>query len=236
MVGVTATRLLAQAPKIPPLDVSESIQKSIGVTTVISSGQHLTPYLQKNARGIQKSVLVTHYLGEEKVDPLSMLSRDTQLLSQIKNALSVDVFDYLNQTASRADALESYLNLLQKLSKKAKERGEDLDHKINFITGNLAAQETQITFSEQQFFEQLKILNAPNAEKELGKFIGLESNSSELRARLGAYRTLRGYYTFFEPRLENLIRAIQLNRDALIAGVKVVEIQNMTLPLIIRQN
>ena len=67
------------------------------------------------------------------------------------------------------------------------------------------------------------------------KFIGLQTENTEVKAKLGAYKGLRGYYLFFQPRLENMINAIQVNRDPLIAGVKVVEIQNMTLPLIIRQ-
>ena len=58
----------------------------------------------------------------------------------------------------------------------------------------------------------------------------------EVRAKIGAYQSLQDYYKFFRPTLENLITAIKANRDPLIAGVKVVEIQNMTLPLIIKQN
>ncbi|MBU0727070.1 hypothetical protein KKA95_00110, partial [Patescibacteria group bacterium] len=85
------------------------------------------------------------------------------------------------------------------------------------------------------FFNNLEIFNGPNAEENLAEFIGLEESQAEVRAKLGAYQGLLDYYSFFRPKIANLIVEIKANRDPLIAGVKVVEIQNMTLPLIIQQ-
>ena len=103
------------------------------------------------------------------------------------------------------------------------------------MAANSQSRELEISTSEDIFFQSLGIFDGPDAEIELGKFIGLQESQAEIRAKLGAYKSLRGYYAFFKPRLENLIIAIQANRGPLIAGVKVVEIQNMTLPLIIRE-
>jgi hypothetical protein len=228
------------APTGAPTDVlpqakEEILKDIVWVTNYLSKGQHLTRLEQEKAKSLLKSIVATYYLGEKTVDINSTLAIDTKLLSQIQNALSVDIFQYLNQAVNRADALNEYLSLLNTLKGKADQRITDLGYKISFLSTNVKSQESEIGTSEKTFFDNLKMFNGPNAEGELAKFIGLRQNQAEVRAKSGAYDSLRKYYQFFRPRLDNLIRAITANRDPLIAGVKVVEIQNMTLPLIIQQ-
>ncbi len=249
-IGLNTTQLVGDQPIIkgpPGMDVKteseetgvhvlNALGNSIWVTNTLSTGQHLTKMDQATAKSFQKSILTTYYLGEKTIDINSTLQTDTQVLTQINNALSVDLFQFLNQSASRADTLSNYINLLTVLLEKCNERIVDLQYKIDFLRGNSISKETQITLSEDAFFSNLDMFHGDNAEDELGKFIGLQQSQSEIKAKIGAYESLQGYYKFFQPKLQNLITAIKANRDPLIAGVKVVEIQNMTLPLIIRQN
>ena len=217
-----------------PAAFADILKDTIWLTNYLSTGQFMTKLDQMNAKALQKSVISTYYLGEKTVDIYSTLNSDTKLLSQIKNTLSVDLFQYLNQAVNRSDQLDEYLNLLNVELTKTNERIEDLQYKINFLTSNSKTINTASTASEKTFFDNLSIFNGPDAERELAEFIGIQNNSNEVRAKLGAYNSLQGYYKFFKPKLENLIKTIQLNRAALIAGVKVVEIQNMALPLIIQ--
>lgn len=212
----------------------ETLKNTVWLTNYLSKGQHLTKLEQERAKALQKSIISTYYLGETTIDIDSTLQIDSKILSQISNTLSVDLFQYLNQAVSRADALNEYLNLLNVLLDKTNQRIMDLQYKIDFLVANFRAKEEEIKISEEIFFENLKIFSGPDAEEELGHFIGLQEAQVEIRAKLGAYESLKGYYEFFKPRLENLITAIKANRDPLIAGVKVVEIQSMTLPLIIK--
>lgn len=215
--------------------LGENLGNSVWTTNYLSTGQHLTKVMQKRAKGLQKSVLSTYYLGEKTIDINSTLQSDSKILSQIKNTLSVDLFQYLNQAIQRSDALDEYINLLKVLLSKTEERMADLQYKIDFLSANSQGREQEIRISESAFFENLQMFDGPNAEEGLAKFIGLRESQAEIRAKLGAYKSLQDYYGFFKPRLENMLATIQANRSALIAGVKVVEIQNMTLPLIIRQ-
>ena len=248
-VGLNTTQIVGDQPVIkgPPgmevktdnektgVFVLNALENSIWVTNTLSTGQHLTKMDQSKAKSFQKSLLTTYYLGEKTIDINSTLQTDTQILTQINNALSVDLFQFLNQSASRADTLSNYINLLTVLLEKCNERINDIQYKIDFLRANSASKETQITLTEDAFFNNLNMFYGENAEDELGKFIGLQQSQSEIKAKIGAYESLQGYYKFFKPKLENLITAIKANRDPLIAGVKVVEIQNMTLPLIIKQ-
>ncbi|MBU0578079.1 hypothetical protein KJ742_04770 [Patescibacteria group bacterium] len=235
LLGMQAVHLVGLKEEEKVEIQENALENSIWLTNMLSTGQHLTKMEQGRAMALQKSMLATFYLGEKTIDIDSTIQTDSQLLSQINNALAVDLFQYLNQSNNRADTLDNYINLLNIILEKTNERINDLESKINFLTANYGAQEQQIAYSEEVFFENLDMFNGPNAEDELSNFIGLQEAQVEVKAKIGAYQKLQDYYVFFQPKLENLITAIRANRDALIAGVKVVEIQNMTLPLIIRQ-
>lgn len=231
--GLEASRAVGEAKATEAEGRQDAFLGSIMLSTELSKGYHLTPVRQ--AKSLQKSVLATYYLGEKTVTLDSTLKMDARLLSQINNALSVDIFAYLNQSTNRADSLDNYLNLLETLNQKAMERSLDLASVVNFLQTNFQSQEQVINLTEDAFYNNLEIFDGENAEDELGRFIGLQQDQSEVRAKMGAYNSLKKYYDFFLPKLDNLLRAIKANRDPLIAGVKVVEIQNMTLPLIIRE-
>ncbi len=233
--AVNANQALGQGIAPKPQAKEAILKDVVWLTNYLGSGQHLTRLEQDKAKSLLKSIVATYYLGEKTVDINSTLAMDTQLLSQIKNALSVDLFEYLNQAVNRSDSLDEYVNLLKALVEKCKQRITDLTYKVDFLNSNFKSQETEIKTSETTFFDNLKIFNGSNAEDELGKFIGLQQTQTETRAKAGAYDSLKKYYEFFLPKLNNLIKAIAANRDPLIAGVKVVEVQNMTLPLIIQQ-
>ena len=237
LTGVTVTHFIGQevVKKEENETLGKNIKKTVEASQEISTGQFMTALSQKQARVLQKSLIATYYIGEKSIDVNSTLQNDAKILSQINNALSVDIFAYLNQSANRADSLEGYLNLLTVLVDKTNQRIGDLNGKINFLTANFNAQEAQIKLNEGAFFDHLQMFNGPDAEKSLGEFIGLQENNVEVKAKIGAYNRLKEYYVFFQPRLSLMIEAIKANRDPLIAGVKVVEIQNMQLPLIIRK-
>ncbi len=229
MIALETSRIVGHSKE----ERTNEFLSSIYLSTHLSKGFHLTP--QKTAKNLQKSLLTSFYLGEKAIDLNSTLQKDADLLSRINNALSVDIFVYLNQSVDRADSLDSFLNLLRILETAAQERSADLSSQINFLNANFQAQEQSIEGAEEDFFESLQMFAGEDAEQQLSDFIGLQKDQTEVRAKRGVYQSLQEYYEFFLPKLDNLIRAIGANRDPLIAGVKVVEIQNMTLPLIIRE-
>ena len=231
--GIETSQVIGNTQKEAIENRQNTFLASVLLSVELSKGYHLTPL--RTTRSLQKSVLSTYYLGEKTINIDSILQTDARLLGQISNTLSVDVFAYLNQADNRSDALDNFIHLLETLQLKARSRSADLTSVINFLKTNFTSQEVSIKLTESAFFDHLKIFDGQNAEEELGRFIGLQKDQSEVRAKIGAYEGLKGYYEFFLPKLENLTRAIKANRDPLIAGVKVVEIQNMTLPLIIRE-
>ena len=236
LLGLHTSQLISREKENQIIKFEEnSLKNSIWLTNKLSTGQHLTKLDQNRAKVLQKSILATFYFGEKTIDINSTLQNDSQILSQINNAISVDLFQFLNQSSNRADTLDGYIDLLEILLNKTDKRIIDLQSKINFLKTNFSLKEQRIKLSEDVFFENLKMFDGSEAEKDLAQFIGLQESQVEVRAKIGTYETLQGYYKFFQPKLNNLIKAIKVNRGPLIAGVKVIEIQNMSLPLIIKQ-
>jgi len=213
----------------------DMFKNAVWLTNELSTGQHLTRLAQSQTKVLQKSLLATYYLSEKSPTINSEVINDTKLLRQINNALAVDIFQYLNQSNDRAGSLDNYINLLDIMARKCQSRIGELNSKVNFLKANFSAKEVAVQSNEEEFFNNLHMFNGENAENSLEKFIGLQESQVEIKAKIGAYETLKGYYEFFQPKLDNLVMAIKANRNPLIAGVKVVEIQNMTLPIIIKQ-
>ncbi|MBU0727211.1 hypothetical protein KKA95_00850, partial [Patescibacteria group bacterium] len=135
LLGLEVTGMFGEAEEEKEAEEIKKValENSIWVTNTLSTGQHLTKMEQNRAKSLQKSMLATFYLGEKTIDINSTLQTDSQILSQINNALSVDLFQYLNQSDNRADTLSNYINLLEILLEKTDQRISDLTSKVNFL-------------------------------------------------------------------------------------------------------
>jgi hypothetical protein len=230
--GIDAALAMGRTPE-STLIQQALLETSLWFSNTLGKGQYMTKLLQSNARSLQKSILASYLFGEKTVEITSALDMDTKILQRMQNALSLDLFQYLNQSVVRADALDDYLKLLTLLQETAENRIRELQSKIGFLQGSYASVDARTQTKEEAFFENLKNLQGAEAEKALREFVGVQNNQVETRAKIGAYQKVQEYYKFFLPRLERLAYEIRLNREPLIAGVKVVEIQRMQLPLIV---
>ena len=235
-LGLTMSQAINKGGEKTQQKKSEAYLSSVIFSQQLGHGDHLTHGQTSAGSLLQKAILTSYYLGEKTEFIHSALQNDAQLLSQINNTLKVDLFAYLNQSSSRSDSLDAYLNLLENLQDRATKRSGELQSQINFLNSNLKAQENTLKSTEEEFFSNLEMFNGNDADQKLTEFIGLQQNQSEARAKAGAYQKLKDYYDFFLPKLDVMIRAIQANRGPLVAGVRVVEIQDMQLELIVPEN
>ncbi len=234
-LGIDATLALNEGQKSIESKRESAFMSSVQLTNDLLNGQHLSDGQNESSGILQKSLLATHYLGETTVMIDSALQNDSAMLSKINNALAVEIFPYLNQADDRADSLDNYVTLLKNLKSTAETRSLELQSTIGFLEGNYEAQERSITILEEQFFVNLESFEGGTADENLQEFIAIGQQQTEVRAKIGAYQVIKDYYDLFIPYLDNMIASIEANRDPLIAGVKVVEIENMVLPLIIRE-
>jgi hypothetical protein len=174
-------------------------------------------------------------LGEELVSDDS-LATSINLFSELFQALQVDVQDLVNQSSDRRDTLEDYTNQLKYLSSRGQTELEDL----RTYTDNLARQfeevEAEKNLFEERFFEDLANLDSYGATANLNEFIVHGEQIVSIRAQYLARLKMIEYYELVLDAMERRITDIELNEEAIVKGIQVVEIQGSDIDLIIQED
>jgi hypothetical protein len=174
-------------------------------------------------------------LGEELVSQDS-LALSITAFAELFDALQVDVNHLLDQSRDREDTLEDYLNELKYLSHNGEEELDDL----RTITNNLSRQFTEIEeekdLFEIRFFDNLSKLDAYGTTSALNEFVIRGEEVVNIRAQYLARLKLIEYYELVLTSLDRRITDIELNEEALVKGIQVVEIEGSDINLIIQED
>lgn len=181
------------------------------------------------------STEVGENLGDNE-DETDLLTRSINDFTLLFESLQVDVNELLNQSSNRYEAIEDYLNELDYLQYLGRQNLAALEESSETSVQTFNSIEAAKNEHEEQFFSELQDLDAPAALSALNAFVAKGEVLVRLRAEHSALQQLIGYY---EQALEALAirqKDVELNREALIKGVQVVEVQGSTLNLILDED
>ncbi len=164
------------------------------------------------------------------------LSDSINDFAKIFESLQVDVNEMLNQTSDRSGALADYENELNFLIYLAEQNLETLREDSDSLVQKFNAVEESKAEQEARFFEKLADLDANAAIGALDLFIDHGEDIVRLRAEYNARQKLISFYEQGLETLEFRLNDIQLNEEALIKGVQVVDLEGSTLDLVIEEN
>jgi hypothetical protein len=200
-------------------------------------GVFLTEYASNRAKndsvqGAIDGVTIQSTLVQSKEEDRT---EDGGLLQAFSSALQVDVPDLLNRSSSREQALDTYSQALTNVAMRANERTKELSlalkdlqsiAKIKKNEENAAKKLVQAALKNKQF-DTLHDLQNAASEAEV---LALEATSkakqvSDIVAILNEFLKIYG----------QKILAIQANREALIAGIQVVNIPGIDELKLIRK-
>jgi hypothetical protein len=227
---------------IPPIKTSivtganrgKSIERfDEGVQTAIISGE-IIPEIKR----INPSIAATFNAGmpetpQEKED---ILASYMNTLMQLQNAFSTDIKQLLDNSVDRSESLSVHLSELESLQRRAKEA-------LSLI--NTERDELKIQFNEtttlkeqleEDFFVSMNQLEGAKANSLLNQFIEAQKRQTQLKSQ---YNALSKASTLFETAINNMdarIKDIKLNREALVKGVRVIDIEGSDLDLIIQES
>lgn len=148
----------------------------------------------------------------------------------------VDVPQLLDQSRDRTKTLDEYLNQIKFSSFLAKENLKDLQDEDDAIIRRFEAVDSAKQDSEDEFFTRLNQLDAFGSQSFLNAFIDQSKLSVELKAEHQARLKLMTFYRDIIPELDRKAKAIELNREALIKGIKVVDVDGTDIDLIIDES
>ncbi len=153
--------------------------------------------------------------------------------SKLYESVGVDVNGLLNQSNDRREALADYLEELRALQYLAEQDVRALQEEMDLISEEFSLVERLRDEEEARFFEQLNDLNAYATGAALDSFVDYGQEVVRLRAHFLAREQLLDYFEQVLPFVETKIRDIELNEEALVKGVKVIEVDGSDLELII---
>ena len=152
--------------------------------------------------------------------------------SKIYETAQVDVNEVMNKSSDRREALNDYLDELRFFYSLALSNYEKLEEENDTLTRAYAAVEDNKNVQENLFFENLEGLDAYASTSALDSFVGYSQELIRLRAHYQAREKLMSYYEQVAPYMEVKIRDIELNEEALVKGIRVVEVDGSDLNLI----
>lgn len=230
--GIYGVRYLKNTttPPLVTTQPSPEISKEetgISSTTQIGATPVVTPDLI-GPTGITSTVAVgTEFEGLSDIAAFLMTFR------RMQNAYATNVDELLSKATDRRAKLQSYLALLRQLNAEGSSTLQKVIDEENVIGSQYDVQQQKQNAADANFFEQANALNAKTAQDVLGDFIAAGQESVALRAHYKALQTIQSYYEQGQPRLASRIRGIELNAEALIAGIKIYQVTGSDLNLIL---
>lgn len=171
-------------------------------------------------------------------DYLTAISGDFQqkilTLREMQNAFEADIYKMMDASDQRYTVLTNHINLMKLLEQKAINNMSELNVQI----AELQAKYNEVTAikntNEATFFARLKELNPMASESSLDQFIEYSRIQNELKANYSARQKILRYHQLLLENLSNRRRDYELNIDALVRGVKVVDVSNSDIGLILK--
>lgn len=170
----------------------------------------------------------------QKVDDDSIATY-MQVLNELQNGFETDINQLLDASDNRANALSAHLRELKGLFAEAeftyaslKEEADELKVQYNKVTSDKDV-------LEEAFFVSLDKLESKESNQILNEFVEASKEQINLKARYNALNKISEMYETAMKNMEVRIKDIEVNKAALIKGVKVVDIKGSDLDLIIEE-
>lgn len=155
-------------------------------------------------------------------------------LEKLQNLYKIDIYAMLDQTPQRDQALFVYLDELRQI----REESLLIEQRIHLNQDDLRISYESLGPDkikyEKDFFASLEVLQGEKGDFLLKGFIDIAQKQIALKARINALQQLGLYYKNALLLLDKRIEAIDRNREALIQGIKVVDIPGANVDIIIR--
>ncbi|KKT73375.1 MAG: hypothetical protein UW70_C0085G0005 [Candidatus Peregrinibacteria bacterium GW2011_GWA2_44_7] len=187
----------------------------------------------KGSSGVDVALLMGYQ--EQNPDPTSKFQGYVKDLNRIYTLYYVDITGLLAAPGSRTATLDNYIGDF----KAAYNDGVIFYREIQAIRTAFSTQfEKNVPpkeAAEVGFFEDVKAFKGGSAERQLVQFIALNQKQAELRAKYLAFGRLEQMYKVVLESSQHRLKDLELNREALLAGVQVVDVYGSDLDLILKE-
>jgi len=155
-----------------------------------------------------------------------------ETVGALRNIYLTDLYKLLDTAENRPVALEKYLTQLKEMQQKGLELEEEIQGKVEELKQLFESITKEKKDKENEFFEYMDDFDGVRSDLALAEFIKLRKEQDELRSNHNALSRLIKEYEKILLRIDRRIQSIELNRNALIQGIKITPIEGDNLGLI----
>ena len=172
---------------------------------------------------------------EDAIDYSSKLQVFVADLEALYNLYFVDVETLLDASTNRTETIDEHLKELKEYYNLGVDHYDEIEELQGELAGEFDENEPFKEAAEAQAFIDLKDFDALGAEEQLVLFIGLKQTEVDLKARYYVLENVKTTYENYLTSMFKRIKDIELNREALIANVQVVDVEGSDLDLILTE-
>lgn len=205
--------------------LSKDTQNAVAVRRSALLGLYIADYLS-SASGIDVNGAITA-LSTQNILMLSqenVQDPDYELLQAFQDALEVDIPDLLNRSDNREQALDTYSDALTNVATRANERYKELSSVQKELASVLRTQNKERSTAERDVKQALKNKDFTKAQDLQKILLEKESDFAETTLKKTQVDDIVSVLNQLLTIYGQKILAIQKNREALIAGITVVDV------------
>ncbi len=238
LLSVTAVTMLASCgrqevvsftPTIAPLAVRwtvELVKGSDAFASIRSSallGVYLSDFLMRQMMfrsalaGINIQMDLLNETGEEQEESFA-------LLETLGAILQVDVPDMLNRSTDRVEAFDTYLSNLQALGERSTSHEQGLEQQMDVLMDERREVRGDVARSQSQLNTALREQDYATASEQQKSLIEGRGELAEIDAKIDELRSIRNLFVDLLDIAEERVTVMTSNREALLAGISVVDV------------
>ncbi len=191
---------------------------SLGLFVTLGLAQSTTLSVQAAMAGVEAQVRL-----HQTFDPAT--ANDTfALLQEFGDVLSIDINDLLNRSSARVETLNRYVTGLGNITARSRKRSDDLTLSLNALKTEATKDRTTATNLQQRANKALKDKDYATAGSLQQELIAAQTQQATVDSSVKQTQTLLSTYQQMLALSDKRLKAIQNNRELLIAGLKVVDV------------
>ena len=253
-VSGTVGSFFKPKPEEPKVEVKPNVndERAFGITTALLFAQNKGVYTDRVTSDIaialyygglqeprvqgETGISAATFYGElkDQADFVNVYVEYVNNLDHMQSLYKTDVYKLLDQSTKRDEVLLKHLDELVAMKDKGLRIQEQIGINLDDLKVSYESLNGEKNKGETDFFAALSDLQGQKSDTLLKQFIEVSQKQVALKARIAALTKLQAYYATALARLDKRLEAIDKNRDALIQGIRVVDVPGSDLDLIIK--
>ena len=223
-LGIESVSELSGVPVYLP-DSGHGGKVGIELGTILASPIMQLSKNVAHVEGFFTGIQTTYVISRTEEEEIKYIGNEVLLLREVYTALTFDIIKYLNTTVDRHKALDEHIAYLIDLAKREQNKMALNAKKLDLLRKREQSNIRQINEIEKIYFDLFESYHAKRAEDVFLKFIDISEENVKVKALTGAFTQIDEKHQLFYPLLLKRIQAIKANREALLQGIRVIDIE-----------